>query len=805
MLDFLKSDVLLALRGLRKTPGFTVVAILALALGIGANTAIFSGVSALLLGPMPYADPERLVAVWEDSSSVGFPRNTPAPANFVDWQRMNRVFTGMTALRFRVANLTGGGRPEVVLGRGVTPNFFEVLGVQPFLGRAFTPDEDSHGAKVTVISYGLWQRRFGGAKDVIGKTMLMNNEAVTLVGVMPPGFAFPDKQADYWDPAHFTPSDLARRRSHFLEVAARLKPGVSLAQARSDMQVIAKRLERAYPESNRSLGEVVIPLREQLVGDTRTAFLVLLTAAGLVLLIACANVANLLLTRGADRRRELAVRAALGATRGQLIRQLLVESVILSGAGAGAGVLFGVLAMDALQALIPPELVNASNLSLDLPILWFAIGLSLVSALLFGLVPALRSSRVDLNEVLKQGGRTVSGSSSGLRRAFVVGQVALALVLVMGAGLLIKTLTNLRGVDLGFPADHLLTMATPLSPQVYSTDPKILEFTNHATERISVLPGVRGAAFASDIPFSSIGDTNGFTIDGRAPSPDDEFNDALYREVSVNYLQVLGVRLLAGRLIDGRDTKEAPLAVVINETFARRYWPNSSAVGGRIRLSSSDRTVPIRTVVGVIADVRERGLQLDLKPAMYLPFSQVQQPSASYLIVRTAEDPNSLINPIRSAMWSVDPEQPMALIRTMDEYIERGVRDRSHQMKVLEIFAGLALFLAGLGIYGVLAFSVVQRRREIGIRRALGATSANVTGMILRNGLGLAVAGLIVGAFLAAASTRAMESLLFGVKPIDPVSMSVAAAIMLLSATAACLIPTLTAARVDPSAVLRDE
>src|ERR1700761_6619047 len=576
MRDSLIRDVRFVLRSLRKTPAFTAVAILTLAVGIGANTATFSGIHALLLGPMPYAHPEGLVAVWEDASTIGFPHNTPAPANYVDWKRMNHVFTDMAERRFQVSNLTGQGRPGGVLGRGGTSNFFDVLGAHPFLGRSFSEQEDRTGAKLVVIGYGLWQRRFGGARQVIGRTLLIDNEPYTVIGVMPAGFAYPDRRFEFWEPAHFTPKQLVNRDSHYLEVVARLRPGVSVGAAQADMKRVAAQLARAYPNTNGSLGAVVIPLRTELTGQTGTAFVLLLIAAGVVLLIACANVANLLLIRGAERRRELAVRSALGATRPQLVRQLLLESCVLCGAGAVAGLLIAYLGTAALQALISEDLVSSGRLGINAPVLSFAIAVSLVSGLLFGLFPAVESSGLDVQQTLKQGGRTVAGASSYMRNAFVVAQIAMALGLLTGAGLLIKTLVNLKAVDVGFPSDHLLTMATNPSPQVYNTDPKLVSFSDRVIEKVSKLPGVRSAAFASDLPFTTDGDTSSFLIEGRAPSPQDRFNDALYREISTNYLQTLGARLLAGRLIDRRDTPASAYVVVINQTFARRYWPNEN-------------------------------------------------------------------------------------------------------------------------------------------------------------------------------------------------------------------------------------
>jgi predicted permease len=801
MRDLLARDVRFVLRSLRKTPGFTAVAILTLAVGIGANTAIFSGIHALLLGPLPYDHAERLAAVWEDASAYGFPHNTPAPGNYAEWKRMNHVFSDMAALRYRVANLSGQERPEEVVARGVTSNFFALLGARPLLGRTFTAEEDDAGAQVVILSYGLWQRRFGGARDAIGRTLLIDRQPYTVIGVMPRRFAYPDRGVEFWAPAHLTLRELGRRDNHYLEVVARLLPGVSIHAARADMQRVAAQLARAYPE-DRMIGTAVVPLRSELAGDTGRSLLILLAAAGAVLLIACANIANLLLIRGAERRRELAVRTALGASRQQLVRQLLLESLALCGAGVVAGMLIASEGVAWLQALIPDELVNSTELGINSAVLWFAIGASLASGVLFGLFPALRSSRLDVQEALKQGGRTVAGGSSYARNAFVVAQIAIALSLFTGAGLLMRTLLNLRSIDIGFRSDHLLTMATSLAPQVYNTDAKRLSFSDRVIEKVSHVPGVRSAAFASDLPFTTDGGTTSFHIEGRPASPQDQLNDALYREVSADYLETLGVRLVAGRLIDERDTAGSPAVVVINETFARNYWRGGNALGARVRVSDDAKG---RTVIGVISDVRERGLQLAMKPAIYLPFTQVKQPGVDFLLVRTAMDPMALLDPVRNALWSIDPEQPVTRIKTMDEYVAQEANNRAKQMGVFAMFSAIALFLAALGVYGVLAYAVAQRRREMGIRRALGAKTTNVAGLVVRQGVTLAAVGLAAGALLTAISMRAMQGLLYGVRPLDPAAFLAGVAVLLAAAVLACIIPAARASRVDPAQILREE
>ncbi len=804
MFAHLAADLRLTLRNLRKNPGFSAIAILALGLGIGANAAIFSAVSALLLGSMPYADPEKLVAVWEDSSSIGFPKNTPAPANFVDWRRMNSVFTDMAAIRWDRANVTGGQEPELISGRRVMPNFLDVLGTKPLYGRNFTAEEDRDNAPVVVISHGFWLRHFGGNTDLSHATVLMNNQTYHVIGVMPPGFAYPDKRAQYWRPVHFTAKEQAKRDSHYLQVVARLKPGVSVAQAKANMMQIATQLEKAYPQTNTKLGAAVLPLRDDLVGDTGTALRIIFIAAGFVLLIACLNVANLVLARALDRRREFAVRAALGAARSRLISQLLSESLALSFLGAGCGLLLAYGGVYALQILVPKDLVNESTLTIDTTVFGFSLLLTLVSGFLFGITPALTASRTDLNNALKQGGRTQAGGGSHLLRdGLVVSQVACAVVLLIGAGLMIQTLFRLQAVDTGFRPDHLLTMGTNLPSAGYETEGKRMAFIDGVLGRVRQLPGVQNTGFASDLPFQTIGNTVGFLIEGRPAPPPDNEQDALYREVTPGYLESLGARLMEGRFVNEHDRTSSMPVIVINETFARLYWPNRSPLGGQIRFGP-DKHAPY-TVVGVVHDIRERGLQWAMKPGLYVPATQVDETDATNLIIRTTGNPASLAHAVRDAIWAVDRNVPVVDVLTMDDYMEMEIRARRHQMLVLAVFAGLAVFLSALGIYGVLAYSVAQRRREIGVRMALGADSTSVTGMVLRHGFRLTLIGITAGIAVAFAGTRLMSSLLFGVRPQDPLTFLFVAVLLFVVAIASCIGPARAASRVDPMRVLQEE
>jgi putative ABC transport system permease protein len=804
MLTHFGGDLRLTVRNLRKYPGFSAIAILALGLGIGSNAAIFSAVSALLLGSMPYADPDRLAAIWEDNSAIGFPRNTPAPANFFDWRRRNGVFTDMSAIRWDRANVTGSQEPELISGRRVMPNLFDVLGTKPLYGRTFTETEDRDNAPVVVVSYGFWTRHFAANPDLRHASVLMDNQTYQVIGVMPPGFAYPDKRVQYWKPIHFTPEERAKRDNHYLQVVARLKPGVTFAQAKANTVQVAEQLEKEYPASNTKLGAVVLPLREDLVGDTATALRIIFIAAGFVLLIACLNVANLVLARALDRRREFAVRAALGAVRSRLVTQLLSESLVLAFLGACCGMLLAYAGTGALQALVPKDLVNGSTLSIDPGVFGFSLLLTLASGFLFGLTPALTASRTDLNNALKTGGRTQAGGGSHLLRdGLVVSQVACALVLLIGAGLMIQSVLRLQAVDTGFRPGHLLTMGTNLPEIGYETDEKRMTFINTVLERVRRLPGVENAGFASTLPFQSIGNTVGFLIEGRPAPGDGNQQDSLYREVTPGYLESLNAKLLEGRLIDEHDRQESMPVIVINETFARLYWPNSSALGGQLRFGPKKKFS--YTVVGVVHDIRERGLAWSMKPGLYIPAAQVHETDASNLVVRTTGPPADLAHAVRDAIWSVDRSVPTVDVLTMDDYMELEVASRRHQMLVLAVFGGLAVFLAALGIYGVLAYSVAQRRREIGVRMALGADSNSVTSMVLQHGFQLALIGVALGIAVAFAGTRMMSSLLFGVRPQDPLTFGSVAALLFLVAVVACIAPARAASRVDPMRVLQEE
>lgn len=789
------------LRVLRKTPVFTIAAVATLALGIGANAAIFSLVRVVLLQPLPYTDPDRLVMVWEDASEIGFPKNTPAPGNYNEWRAQNRSFSDMAATRAANASLTRDGPPEQVLGRAVTANFFSVLGVRPALGRPFAAGEDTRGANVVVISHALWQRRYGGDPAIIGRTLLMNDARYEVVGIAPPSFVFRDRDIDVWIPMQLSPQQVNTRHQHFLNVVARLRPGVTVQAADADMRAIARRLSAQYPDTNRQLGAVVVAVRDEVLGDTRVELIALMGAALATVLIACANLASLLLSRSAARRGEFAVRLSIGATRLQLARQVVTESMCLSIGGGALGMLIPRVSGTVLDRLVPAGLQAPALSVLDWRLLVFSAALSIATGVMFSLAPAIQSARSSTAQALQQHARgAVGGSSRRLRDALVVLQVAATLVLLVAAGLMLRTLANLGAVRLGFRADHVLTMQVALPQPKYADVAKRRAFQNAVLNGVRQLPGVQRVAFGSTLPFQSIGNTNSFEIEGRPEIPG-ELRDALFRVGSPEYLTALGAEATAGRLLDDRDGPEAPLAAVVNETLATRYLAAQSPLGHRLRVDPNGSWF---TIVGVVRDVLERGYEQDDKPAIYV--STAQEPAnPANLIVRVAGDPLTYAPAVQRIIRNVDPDQPVRLVRAMTDIVGLAVADRRQQTTLLVAFGALAMLIAALGLYGLLAQSVAARRREIGLRMALGATSRRVMTMIMSRGLGLTAAGLVLGAVIASIATRAMATLFYGVDAGDPATFTAGVALLGVVGAAACAVPAMRAAGVDPMTVLRDQ
>jgi putative ABC transport system permease protein len=799
-MDFV-TDLRYALRLLRKTPVFTIAAIGTLALGIGANTTIFSLVQTVLLHPLPYQDPDQVVMVWEDATFAGFPRNTPAPGNFNDWRANNRSFTDMAATRFAGASLTGDGSPELVLGRAVTPNFFDVLGVQPRLGRSFTPADDRSGVNVVIISHALWQRRYGGVPDIVGRTILMSDAKYEVIGVAPASFVFLSRDVEYWVPIQLAPADANTRRSHFLNVVARLKPGVSVPAADGELRDIMRRLAAQNPETNRDIGATVVSIREQVLGDTRVEVIALAIAAMAIVLIACANLASLLLARASARRGEYAVRLSLGATRARLARQVLVEALCLSLAGGVLGLAIPVLTSALIERIVPTGLQGLNVSVLDWRLLSFAGVLSITTGVLFSLGPAVQSVHASTADVLQQHARgSVSGSARRFRDALVVLQVAATLVLLVAAGLMLRTLANLNAVELGFNPHNLLTMVVALPQARYADAVTRLAFYDRVVNDVRALPGVRGAAFGSTLPFQATGNTRFFSVEGRAPSPGEQ-PDALFRVGTGDYLRTLGVMSVEGRLIDDRDGVDAPRAVVVNETLARRFLLDGPALGRRISFGPKE---PSYTVVGVVKNVLERGYEQEEKPGVYLSAAQAQG-FGSNLVVRVTGDPLSYAPAVQRIIQQVDPDQPTRLVRSMNEIITLSVGDRRQHTALLVMFGTLAMIIAALGLYGLLAQTVSARGREIGIRIALGATWKSVIAMVMSRGMALTATGLAAGALIAWAVTRAMSALLYGVDAGDPLTFAAVAGLLGVVSIAACAIPAIRASRVDPMMVLRDQ
>jgi putative ABC transport system permease protein len=810
----LLQDIRYGLRVLAQRPGFTAVAVVTLALGIGANTAIFSLVNAVLMRPLKYRDAGRLVMLWEDGSAAGFARDTPAPANYADWKSQQQSFDQMAATRQLTFDLTGDGEPEKLLGFGVESDFFPLLGVEPALGRTILPGDDRENARVAVISHGLWQRRFGGERSIVGREVQLNGEKYAVVGVMPQGFQFQYSNFDIWTPFGLTPEKMADRNGHYLEVVARLKGGVTPAQAEADLNTISARIAEAYPNDATGLKAAVVPMREQLAGGSRQTLGVLLGAVALVLLIACANVAGVLLSRAAARRREMAVRAALGASRWRIVRQLLTESVMLGAAGGALGTLLALWAFAFLQQLVPAGMREMVELKLDLTVLVFTLAVSMLAGVAFGLAPALAASRTDLNDALKQGGaRGGVGSGRRLRGAFVVSEVALALVLLVGAGLLIQTLYRLRGQYSELRPESVLTLRTMLADNRYGEPARRAAFYEQVLARVESLPGVTAAGYTTAVPLTRKGGANGLSLEGRDNGPSATWN-ANHRQVTPDFFRAMGQTLREGRAFDARDDEGAPSVAAVNEAMARSYWPGESAIGKRFKVGSPDSPQPWMTIVAVVSDVRQMGADAPVKPEMYVPYRQAApywpKPPYSFftprdLVVRTSGDPQNLVASVRNAIHEVDPYQPISGVRTMDEVLGVETAQRRLGMILLTAFAALALLLASLGIYGVLAFFVVQHTQEIGVRLALGARPSDVLRLVVGRGMKLALAGVGVGLAASLGLARLLTSLLYGVSPGDPATYALVAVLLTCVALLACLIPARRATKVDPMVALRYE
>jgi putative ABC transport system permease protein len=780
---------------------------LSLVLAIGANTAIFSLLNAVLLRPLPYPEPERLVTVWEDNSKYGFPRNLTSPPTYRDCATQNNAFEQVAATRGLTFNLTGGdGDPEEASVVGASANLFTTLGVRPIVGRDFQQEEDQPGAnRVAILSYPVWAGRYGSDPGLINQNIYLDNQPYTVVGVMPRGIDYPDKGTQIWIPIAFTPEDFARRSSHFVRIIGRLKPGATFAQAKEDMRLFGEHLIEQFPDQNIG-GIVVFGLKEMLLGDVSTTLLLLTAAIGCVLLITCSNTANLMLVRAARRKREIAVRIAIGANRSRLFRQWLTESMVLAVTSAVIGLILAPFTFSLLKVFVPEGLTTA-ELRLDPIVLAFTLFITLLTALLFGTIPAFQSSRLDpINGLKHEDERgTVGGKSRRLQKLLVVAEVSLALLPLIGAGLLIQTYARLRNVKLGFEAGNTLTMRTPVSSTRYETPEQRLNFFKEVLNRVRALPGVESAGYINSLPLTNRGGGRGFLIEGRPAPGREETPLALYRPVSAGYFETIRMPLISGRYFDETDGPSSKV-VIINQTMATKHWPDQDPVGQRVKFAGSNQP-PAMTIVGVVGDVKETGIEASVRPVMYVSYLQFTQSNLAPadLAIRTTGDPLRMGSAVRQQIWSVDPNQPISRLRSLEEIVDTEVSDRKANMLLLTLFAGIALIQAVLGVYGVLASLVIQRTKEMGLRMALGATPTAILRTIAFDGMVSVLIGLAIGVGSAVALGRFVSSLLFGITPTDPITLIVASAGVLVAGAVAILVPARRAMKIDPMTSLRLE
>ena len=808
-METLLKDIRYAARVLLQKPGFTAIAIVALALGIGANTAIFSVVNGVLLRPLPYRNPDQLVHVHRMQPPIE--RGPISRPDFFEWQEKQEVFGDIGAYHFQILNLTGKDQAERLIAARVTGNFFSLFDVPPATGRFFTTSDDQPGSnRVAVIGFGLWQRRFGGDPAIVGQTITMNGDSYTVVGVAPASFQFP-RRIEVWTPAVLA-GQKATRGSNYLKVIARLKAGVSEPQAEAQMNQITAALAQQYPDNDTNLTVKVVPLLEEQVRNLRGLLMIMLGAVGFVLLIACANVANLSLARASARTREFAVRTALGASRGRIVRQLLTESLILSLIGGALGVLLSILGVDLLVKLAPANLPRVNEVSVDRWVLGFTFAVSLLTGVIFGLAPALQVSKPDLNAALKEGSR---GSSDGahrglLRRGLVVAEIALSLILLVSAGLLIGSIRRLTQVNPGFDpqkslaADVSFPLAAAASDASDGSEAvqQAANFLAEAQRKIGALPGVQAVGAINDLPVTGRGSVNGgFNIEGRPPYGAGEQPVAEFRQVTPEYFRAIGIPLKRGRELSDADAVKKPENVLINETFAKLFFSDEDPIGKRVLALDGQP----HEIVGVVGDARQWGLDTDASAEIYFSFSQQSLGQEASLVVRAISDPASIAGSVRGAIAEVTHDAPVTKVRTMNQVVDESTAQRRFNMILMTIFACVALVMASIGLYGVISYSVGQRTHEIGIRMALGAPRSSVLKLVLKSGMSLAIVGVVIGAVAALGLTRLIASLLYGVSPTDPVTFVVIALLLTGVALIACFIPAHRATRVDPMVALRYE
>ena len=796
--DVLRQDLRYAARALRRTPGFAFTAVLVVALGVGANTAVFSVADFVFVRPLPYADAGRLVKLWQGNPAG---RSEVSPANYRDWKAMASSFSGMGAYWIRAANLVGAGDPRRLETVQATPEVLPLLGVSPLLGRAFTARDTG---QVALLSYAFWQSQFGGDRGVIGRSVRLDGVPHTVIGVMPVPFQFPNRSIEAWTPLVLREENFEERNDNFLEVLARLRRGVSIEQARRELAVVSASLERQHPKENEGIAAVVLGLRDELSERARLLLIALCGAALCILLLACANLASLFLARGAFRERELAVRSALGAGGDRLARQLITETVGIALVGGAVGVAAAVVGMPLLARLVPSTLPIAEQASLDLRVLALATGFVLLTGFAFGLAPALRAGRSNALDALRSGTRAAGGRTQRLRATLVVVEVAASVVLLILSGLLIRAVWRIQAVDPGFAAGGVLTLRTTLPLPRYDQVVRRAQFYQRVLDEVHALPGVRSAAYVTGLPMSHRGGIWPVSLAGEEEVVLGRSNSVSLRYLTPRFFATLGIPLRRGRDVAETDTRDQPFVAVVSESFVNRHWPNENPLGKRFQLAFAERTV-----VGVVGDVRVRGLERPSEPQVYLPYQQVEDGSIigyipKDLVVRTAL-PVDLLPRIREIVKAADPEQPISHVRTMSEIVSDETAPRVTQLWLLGALSTIALLIAGFGIHGLLTFTVSKRSQELGVRRALGAQTGDIIGLVMREGLALALIGTVIGVAVAYAAARGMSALLFGVRPEDPLTIAAAAALCFVTAVAGCLRPAMQAARVDPLSALRTE
>ncbi|HZN06950.1 MAG TPA: ABC transporter permease [Pyrinomonadaceae bacterium] len=805
----LLTDLRFGARMLLKNPAMTIVALLALTLGIGANTAIFSVVNAVLLRSFPYADAEKLVLVWEKRQGGRTDQNVINLGNFSDWKEQNQVFSDMAVFFDRAINLTSDGEPEEVPVQFATTNLFSVLGTNPLAGRTFIAEDGGVGQpRVALISYALWQRRFGGDKQIVGRQIILNNDPVTVIGVMPANFGWHiqrgtqvSKPADIWVPFQIT-NELRQRRGRFASAVARLKPEVTIEQAQREMDTIGARLAQQYPMFNALWGVNVVPLRTQFTGEIRRPLLILLGAVGFVLLIACANVANLLLARASARRREIAVRAGLGASRWRIARQLLTESVLLSVIGGALGVLVAWWGTKALVALSPPALIDLQRVSVNLPVLGFTLALTVLTGVIFGLAPALEATRFDLHDSLKEGGKNVGGGGHRLRNVFVVTQVALALVLLVGAGLLVRSFRRLQSVDPGFNPQNLLTVRVSLPPAKYPEEPKRIDFFKQAVARMKAIPGVEAAGAINTPPFTGLYSGTTVEVDDQDLPPGQELKTGVC-VTDANYFQTMQIPLKQGRFYTEQEATDMRHVVLVNEAFVRKNLGGGNALGRKLTIYMKDENVPSE-IIGVVGDNKHLGLDTAVEPMSYWPHPELVYPGMT-MVLRTRGDASAVAPAAREVIRTLDPQQPIGEISTMESLLSVSVARSRFSASLLTVFSFVALVMAAVGIYGVMSYSVLQRTHEIGVRMALGAQRFDVLKLVVKKGIVLALIGVAAGLAFSFALTRLIATLLFEVTATDKVTFAAVSIGLFLVTLLACYLPARRATRVDPLKALRYE